>query len=143
MQTRPGFAREWPLAVLLVLGIAAVGSAQDTKEDRALTQGSRKVESSKDGGQDDPSAKGLVLTFKGGTLTVKRGEEIKTGTYKLDPSKTPKWIDATIDNGSFLAIYELNGDTLRICHAKAGGNRPTEFISDADSHQVMTVLKRE
>ena len=75
---------------------------------------------------------------------MKNGDDVQTGTYKLDPSKTPNWIDVTIGGGTYLAIYELKGDTLRICHRKAGGDRPTEFVSEAASpNTVLSILKRQ
>jgi uncharacterized protein (TIGR03067 family) len=130
----------------LVIGIAipAFVFAQNDKDDKALIQGSWKVESSKDEGQDNPSTKGIVVTFKDGTVSAKIGEEVHMGTYALDPSKTPKWIDIGIGDGGFLGIYELKGDMLRICHGKSGGERSTQFVSEPDSpNQVLLLLKRE
>ena len=131
---------------VLLSGIAihSVGFARDDEKDNELIQGAWKVESSKDEGDDVPSS-GLVLFLKDGKLTAKDGEEMKgTGTYKVDASKTPKWIDITLGDKSFLGIYELKGDTLTICHGKPGGKRSTKFVSEAGSpNRVLTVLHRE
>jgi uncharacterized protein (TIGR03067 family) len=51
-------------------------------------------------------------------------------TYKLDPTKRPKQIDfkdATEDRELWLGIYELDGDTLKLCFARTRTGRPTEF----------------
>ena len=42
-----------------------------------------------------------------------------------------------------LGIYELKDDELKICFAKGGGERPTEFLSKAGTEQSLVVLKRE
>ena len=40
-------------------------------------------------------------------------------------------------------IYRLDGDTLRLCYAREGGARPTEFGSKAEAKTVLFELKRE
>jgi hypothetical protein len=39
-------------------------------------------------------------------------------------------------------IYEIDGDTLRICVAKKGKERPKTFESKEGSGHVLTVMKR-
>jgi uncharacterized protein (TIGR03067 family) len=127
------------LSFLLISG----GLAQDAKDDNALIQGTWKVESSKDGGKDDPATQGLLLTFKDGKLSIQHGDKLVHGTYKLDAKKNPKWIDIMLDKATFLGIYELKGDTLRVCHGKPNDERSTEFASQVDSrNRVLTILKR-
>lgn len=128
----------------LGMTIPSVGFGWDDKPDKELIQGRWKVVSSKDGGKDDPS-EGLILCFKNGKLTAKRSDEVKgEGSYTLDPRKNPKWIDVKTGDSTFLGIYELKGDTLKICHGKPGDKRSTKFASEAGSpNKVLTVLKRE
>jgi hypothetical protein len=40
----------------------------------------------------------------------------------------------------FYAIYELKGDTLRICYGADA--RPKEYSSEADSNRILAVYKR-
>jgi uncharacterized protein (TIGR03067 family) len=54
------------------------------------------------------------------------------GTCKLDPSAKPKALDITGTEGpnegkTILAIYERDGDTLRVCYDLSGKDRPKEF----------------
>ena len=54
------------------------------------------------------------------------------GTIRIDPAAKPKTMDILGTDGpnqgkTFLAIYELNGDTLRVCYDLTGKVRPTEF----------------
>src|SRR5689334_3911388 len=75
------------------------------------------------GGKKAPAEefKGLTLTFAGDKYTVKKGDEvIQGGTQKLDPSKSPKTIDVRVTGGLkkgavMLGIYEIDGDTLKVC----------------------------
>jgi len=75
-------------------------------------------------------------------------ENVDKGTYRLDPAAKPKTIDITGTEGpnvgkTIPAIYELNGDTLRICYALGGGPRPTEFKSPAGTQVFLVTYKRK
>ena len=67
--------------------------------------------------------------------------DAKQGEYKLDPTAKPKAIDLVEPNGSrnTPGIYELDGDTLKICIAE-GQNavRPTAFKPDGMRMPVVT-----
>jgi uncharacterized protein (TIGR03067 family) len=68
--------------------------------------------------------------------------------FTVNPTKKPKEIDMTrtLPDGSdtsMLGIYELNGDTLKLCFNDFGKKRPTEFKAKAGSKQSNFVLKRE
>ncbi len=61
------------------------------------------------------------------TVTPRPGVTI-TGTFKIDPTAKPKTMDSTATNGdnagkTMLGIYELDGDTLKICWAPPGKDR--------------------
>src|SRR5262249_3796434 len=102
------------------------------------------------GGKEEPAAdlKGMTVTFEGDKYTVKKGDEgIQVATQKLDPSKSPKTIDVTVADGLnkgsvLLGIYEISGDTLKVCFDPEGKKRPTEFKSAAGSENVVVVHKR-
>jgi uncharacterized protein (TIGR03067 family) len=92
--------------------------------------------------------KDATVTFAGDKFTVKNGNEVfQAGTQKLDPSKSPKTIDAMITEGQnkgavMLGIYEIDGDTLKVCFDEAGKKRPTEFKSAPGSDTFVNVHKR-
>ena len=104
---------------------------------------------SKRGGKEVPATefKGITVTFAGDKFTVKRGDEvIQAATQKLDPSKSPKTIDMTVAEGVnkgavILGIYEISGDTLKVCFDPDGKKRPTQFKS-ASGSQTLVVHKR-
>lgn len=87
--------------------------------------------------------------FSGDKFVVKRGDQvIAGGTFKLDPSKKPKTLDATYTEGSdkgktFKSIYQLDGDMLKFCRAGSPDeDRPTEFKTKPDSGQFVSGYKK-
>lgn len=75
------------------------------------------------------------------------GREEAPGRYAIDPTARPKTIDIAVEVGpgrtmKILGIYELEGDTYRICSAMPGKPRPTEFSAKAGSAQGLTVMSR-
>jgi uncharacterized protein (TIGR03067 family) len=64
-------------------------------------------------------------------------------TYKLNPSTWPKSIDLTEDGHTKPGIYDLQGDTLRICTSETTDIRPSTFISQPDSvNDLVITMKR-
>ena len=79
-------------------------------------------------------------------MTLKEGKDF--GSLKLDETAKPKAMDATktegLEAGKVLkAIYELSGDTLRVCYAFDGETRPTAFATEDGSAWVLITYKRE
>jgi hypothetical protein len=62
--------------------------------------------------------------------------------YKLNPSTWPKSIDLTEDGHTIRGIYDLQGDTLRICSSETTDIRPTAFDSQPDSNDLVITMKR-
>jgi uncharacterized protein (TIGR03067 family) len=70
------------------------------------------------------------------------------GTIKLNPSATPKALDITGTEGpnkgrSIPAIYDREGDTLRICYDLSGKSRPTAFKSAEGTKLFLVTYQRE
>src|SRR5262245_44466696 len=102
--------------------VAADAKKDDAKKDQEAIQGTWKVLSVERGGKAQENAKEFSMTFEKDTFTVKRGDELVVkGTFKLDPSKSPKVIDMKIvegrneqENGKDVrGIYELSKDGLK------------------------------
>jgi uncharacterized protein (TIGR03067 family) len=113
-------------------------------------QGRWAITAAESNGKRDPeeNLKGLTVTFEGNRYTVRKGDKVlQSGTQKLDPTKTPRQVDITAagDGGKSatrLGIYELKGDTLRVCFAAPGKERPREFKTTPDSGRYLNVAKR-
>ena len=112
-------------------------------------QGAWTFESSETGGKklQADELKGLIVTFEGNKHTVKKDDKvIQVGTQKLDASKSPKTIDVTLTEGPskgavILGIYEISGDTLKVCFDPEGKKRPTQLTS-ASGSETLVVHKR-
>ena len=66
-----------------------------------------------------------------------------SAAIKLDPSKSPKTIDATVAKGEVaLGIYEVEGDNLKLCLTDPGEERPSGFKADKGDGSVLLLLKR-
>jgi uncharacterized protein (TIGR03067 family) len=89
----------------------------------------------------------MDITFAGDKWTVRDdGKVVHAGTHKFDPSKTPGHLDATVTEGddkgtTMLGIYELTGDTLKVCFDPAGKERPTSFTAKAG--QMSATVQRQ
>jgi uncharacterized protein (TIGR03067 family) len=73
------------------------------------------------------------------------GKVAARGTSRIDPAKRPKAIDLTPTEGEHKGqtargIYEVEGDTLKICFAEPDKPRPTEFTGKTEA--TLAVFKR-
>jgi uncharacterized protein (TIGR03067 family) len=74
---------------------------------------------------------------------------ISESTFKLDSGAKPKTMDLKYISGdlkgeSELAIYELDGDTLKVCYSFGPGEqRPTEFAGKPDGKSLFLTYKRQ
>lgn len=141
------------LGLVFFLAICSFGISQDQKdktmEELKKLEGTWTVEKAELGGADFPEElrKSVKLIMKGNTYKVTVGANEDEGTSKIDLDKKPKTMDITGTKGpnagkTILAIYELSGDTLKVCYALEG-ERPTEFKSPSGTSTFLATYKRE
>ena len=145
------------VALLCTLVLSASGGTGARADDKADVEkelkkfhGAWTVERVEAGGNEIPIDlfKGMTVTFEGDKYTVKMGDMmVQAATQKLDPSKSPKTMDATVAEGPgkgtvILGIYEISGDTLKVCFDPEGKKRPKEFKTVAGSQTTLAVYKR-
>jgi uncharacterized protein (TIGR03067 family) len=83
----------------------------------------------------------LEMNIKGKRFVVTTPERDMRGSISVDA--VAGTMDVEMDEGDvkkFYAIYELKGDTLKICYDAAA--RPKEYSSEPDSHRILAVYKR-
>jgi uncharacterized protein (TIGR03067 family) len=83
------------------------------------------------------------LTIAGSKYSYTLGGRTETGTLTLDPSRKPGEIDVTSDEGkAILGIYEIEGNTHKVCFAEPGRGRPTEFSTLPEGGRSLYVMRR-
>jgi len=137
------------IAFALVLSFSSTVWSDDAKDDDAM-QGTWLLSAAELGGNKfpDDARKSIKLVLKEGKYTVTAGKNTDQGTCKVDPKAKPKALDITGTEGpnkgkTILAIYELDGDTLRVCYDLSGKSRPTEFKTKEGTQLFLATYKRE
>jgi uncharacterized protein (TIGR03067 family) len=80
-------------------------------------------------------------------IDLNNNKDMGSGTFKINPAKSVKEMDATgivlpaKRDKTYLGIYELDGDTLKWCVDNRRMEHPTEFRSNNGS--FMMILKRK
>jgi uncharacterized protein (TIGR03067 family) len=130
----------------LVPAVALLIAADDQADkDKKALQGTWQVTSFESKGEAVPEdmAKMMKVTFKDDTFSMSDGKKTEGGKFKLEAGKKPKVLDLQLDRTNDTApfIYELDGDMLKLCWNKPGGERPKEFTGKGTGGYM--VLKRE
>lgn len=126
--------------------------ADATKIDKQRLQGIWKIVSMESDGtkisQNDlaavPSEQTRIRIDGDKWISKATGKE-ETSSFRLDATKTPRTIDIKASDGKFeqLAIYQLEGDDLKICYCGVEKQeRPTQFAAKRGSPTMLYVYKR-
>jgi RNA polymerase sigma factor (sigma-70 family) len=138
------------------------GDKDAAKKDLDLLQGTWNIDAMGWGGKDLPRElmtgykfvfAGNKLTWEGAIGMTSRAGKITANDgafpcdFKIDPSQEPKQIDITLHrkngDGTVLGIYEIKGDTLKVCYYSSNtGRRPTEFDNKDKGNMGFVVLTR-
>jgi uncharacterized protein (TIGR03067 family) len=126
----------------LVLVPACSGKGQDeqSKNDHAALQGQWEIVSAESNGEPPPPGllDGAKFAFSGDKLTL-LGKE---GTFELDAGKRPRQIDFIRGKTRQIGIYELDGDSLKLCVGPAD-DRPKQFNTKPRTDHSLFILKRK
>ena len=137
-----------PAALTAGLLVAADAKDDPAKKDMDTLQGKWQLVSLTRDGKEVDVSKFAVRVIKDDKYTVQYQPDRKIeGTFKIDPTAKPKTFDLTQPSGdnagqTSLGIYEIDGDTFKICFALPGKDRPTEFKSAEGSGVVLAVHKK-
>jgi uncharacterized protein (TIGR03067 family) len=144
----------WCLIVgALTTRAVADDAGEAVKKEVAALKGDWKILSRIADGKATPAKtiKDRVITFEDGKYTLRDGKEIyASATFKIDPSKDPKWFDLTITTADSeykgktqLGIYKVNGDRLTFCIADFDAKRPTDFTAKKGSGRILTTYRKQ
>jgi len=139
------------LLALLIASLAGISAraADDTKN----LNGTWKPQHALLAGQPVPVPvlEAITLTIDGTNYEVvvvtEKGPSPDRGTLTFDLAANPKGMTITGVEGpnagkSFPAIYELDGDSLRICYDLSGQQRPAEFKSAPATKLYLVTYQR-
>jgi uncharacterized protein (TIGR03067 family) len=138
--------------VIVLAGLlpAAAAGADPAKPEGIKLQGTWTVAASVVDGVEMPltAFRNVVITVQGDQITFKDGDKVYDRiTVVLKPSAKPRAADwkhtAGLKEGKTeLGIYDLKGDTLTLCFAHPGQQRPATFVSKRGTGLQLYTLKR-
>src|SRR5437763_2873278 len=137
------------LVVMAGLVLSGDPPADEVKKELEKFQGTWKFVSYEVEGTklSEDALKEFRLIIKGDKFTMNEGKNSFGGTFKIDPSKKPKTIDVQFTEGpqkgqNLMGIYQLEGDTYRICVDTVSKGRPSEFVGRRGSGYALEVYQR-
>jgi len=145
------------LTALLVLGFSAYGWSRGdedvqkaAKEEGKKLEGTWQVTEAELAGMKLPEqvVKHIQLVLNGDRYVVTTAENKDQGTVHFLPDKSPKAMDIVGVEGpnkgkTFLAIYELDENTLKICYDLKGQERPTEFKTKPKTQLFLAIYHKQ
>jgi len=138
------------IRALFVPLLVATALGADKEADLKALEGTWVLDAATlDGRDHTENFAGMKLTLKGNEFVIDFAENSDKGTFTIDGSKSPKWIDIkTGENGPFKGktlpgIYKLDGDNLTLCCHADGKTRPEEFEAKAKTRNMLLTYKRE
>jgi uncharacterized protein (TIGR03067 family) len=139
---------KYVLGLCLAFVVSPIAFAEDLPDAKAI-EGNWMPVKAELGGEPMPDAvlKTISLKLAHGRYKA-MAESPDYGTYSLDTATRPKSMTVTGTDGpnkgrTFPCIYELDGDTLRICYDLSGRKRPTEFKSVGDTNLFLVTYSRK
>jgi uncharacterized protein (TIGR03067 family) len=136
-------------ALALVLSFSLAAGGGDAKDGDSL-EGTWLPSAAELGGRKFPDEvrKTIKLVVKDDKYTVTVGKGVDRGTIKLNAAAKPKELDITGTDGpnkgqTIRAIYEQDGETLRVCYDLSGKGRPKEFKTEEGTQLFLVTYKRE
>ncbi len=140
------------LGILVVLAAPLSLAAGESDKDLEKMQGTWTVVAMESKGRkvpsDDLKKSELRLSIQDDNFAYQASKKIlREGTIRIDPEQKPKTLDSS-ETGpggqaqATVGIYEIDGDTLRVCFAPAGEQRPKKFTTGPKSPASIVVYQR-
>jgi uncharacterized protein (TIGR03067 family) len=129
-------------AALLVAAKTTDGAKKDLDKMQGTWQVTLHEEEGKRMTAEQNKKANVKLIIKDDKFTMYFGKQLAgKGTIKLDPSKKPRVIDATMTSGpakgkTMPGIYEFQGGQMKVCFAHPGTKRPNDFTAKKGSKRI-------
>jgi uncharacterized protein (TIGR03067 family) len=144
-------ARTAALLAAVLVAVADAPKEDPVKKDLKGLEGTWLALSAEEDGKKAPAkeVKGMRMVFEGKKFTAYFGPIVlMQGTVKLDPGKKPKAMDLVSTAGRLMgqtapAIYELDGDGLKVCLGEPDGKRPTEFKANKIGQHLILYQRKK
>ena len=132
------------IKILLAIALAWTSFLPFNQENGKNLEGTWVIEAAELGGQKLDALKGARLTMAEGKYEFQNDK----GDYKLSVAEKLNALDIIGKEGpnqgkTILTIYQLDGDSLKICYDLTGKARPTEFKTEAGSRLFLVSYRRE
>jgi uncharacterized protein (TIGR03067 family) len=139
------------LCITFIASACLTSFAADDSADVKTLQGSWVPVKAELGAQPMPGEvlKKITLTLTNHDYEVTiTGEQPDSGTWTLDTSSKPKGMTIVGTKGpnagkTFPCIYDIKGDTFRVCYDLSGAKRPTEFKTAAGTKLYLVTYNRK
>ncbi len=128
-----------------------LGGDDPAKNDLDKLQGTWVLVAMETEGNDVPAEdiKGWKAIYEGNRVTLRTEDRVRRrGIITLDSARKPKAINTWDQDGPYEdqtvpGIYQLEGDTLKLCFARPGQERPKEFTSKSGTAFLVCVYKKQ
>ena len=139
------------LCITFIASVCLTSLAADDSADFKALQGSWIPVKAELGAQPLPTEvlKKITLTLTNHDYEVTvTGEQSDSGTWSIDPSSKPKGMTIVGTKGpnagkTFPCIYDIKGNTFRICYDLSGAKQPTEFKTAAGTKLYLVTYNRK
>jgi uncharacterized protein (TIGR03067 family) len=136
---------------LLLASVVLAEPTPEAKKELDRLQGTWVMVGLEVNGETVPEARiqGTTLVIKGDNYVTHVKDTKRETTIEVDPGKKPKAIDMYFPDGTNApklskGVYELEGDTLKVCrHQMPGEDRPSQIGSWPNTNLFVVTWKRQ
>jgi uncharacterized protein (TIGR03067 family) len=137
--------------VLVLLTAALLGGGDPAPTDLDRLQGTWALVSMETEGHDvaPDDFKNWTAAYEQNRVVLRDGDRVRRrGIVTLNSGRKPKAINTWDQDGPYEdqtvpGIYELEGDTLKLCFARPGQERPKEFTTKSGTAFLFCIYKKQ
>ena len=138
----------WIVLVAIVASVLGVAGSASVAQGQSSLQGTWQVLAAQRNARIASDLQDHRLTFSGDRFNIRsQGGVVYQGTYRTDAARKPATIDFKHTAGkakgqTWRGIYEVDGDTLKICDNAADVSKPRPMAFASEAGQVLVSFKR-